>query len=107
MSKGLIAAAISTVAMAVTTIAVVIALATGVLKMNPYVDTYDVYVSARSSRSAQGDVFVLSTSNRKTLTVQLSQCVNMENVGVGDHITVVMVNDKDNVLQCVVKVDGE
>jgi len=71
---------------------------------NKYVSMYDVTVTTRSDRSGQGEVLVMRSKTR-SITVQLKQCVNMENVGIGDHIKVIEVKDNNNVLQCIVRVD--
>ena len=71
---------------------------------NKYVSIYEVTVTTRSDRSGQGEVLVLRSKTR-SIMVQLKQCVNMENVSIGDHIKVVEVKDANNILQCIVRVD--
>ena len=90
-------------------IVVFICLIGGVVYMihnsNKYVDMYDVTVTTRSDRSGQGEVLVMRSKTR-SITVQMKQCVNMENVSIGDHIKVVEVKDNNNILQCIVRVDN-
>jgi len=78
---------------------------TGKLDRNPYVRTATVDVMGDTTQPAIGEVFVFRVDSQYSVKLQKSRCVNMDNVKVGDNFTAVLVQDNNEVLQCVVKVE--
>lgn len=77
---------------------------TGKLDRNPYARTVTIDVMGYTAQPAIGDVFVFRVDSQYSVKLQKSKCMNMADVKVGDSFTAVLVQDDNEVLQCVVKV---
>lgn len=77
---------------------------TGKLDRNTYARTVTVDIMGDTTQPAIGEVFVFRVGSQYSVKLQKSRCVNMDNVTVGDSFTAVLVQDNNEVLQCVVKV---
>lgn len=78
---------------------------TGNLDRNPYARTVTIDVMGDTAQPAIGEVYVFRVDSQYSVKLQKSKCLNMTDVKVGDNFTAVIVQDKDEVLQCVVKVE--
>lgn len=78
---------------------------TGHLDLNPYTETVECSVSGEADQAAIGEVFIFRLNGQKTIKLQKSKCVNMEDVHMGDNFTAVMVIDSNDELQCIVRVE--
>lgn len=78
---------------------------TGNLDRDPYARTVTVDVMGDTAQPAIGEVYVFRVDSQYSVKLQKSKCLNMADVKVGDNFTAVIVQDKDEVLQCVVKVE--
>lgn len=77
---------------------------TGKLDRNPYVRTVTVDVMGDTAQPAVGEVYVFRVDSQYSIKLQKTKCVNMADIKVGDSFTAVIVQDHNEVLQCVVKV---
>lgn len=75
------------------------------IKHNKYTSTHECFVSGITTSPATGEVYLLKMEDGKTVKIQASQCVNMEDIEVGDNMLIVSVTDKDGYVLCYVKVD--
>lgn len=73
--------------------------------LSQHAEYVECVLSSRGNQAAMGEVLVLRVNGTKTVSVQASQCVNMENVLTGDKIKAVVVRDSRDILQCVVRVE--
>lgn len=78
---------------------------TGTLDRDPYARTVTIDVMGDTAQPAIGEVYVFRVDSQYSVKLQKSKCLNMTDVKVGDNFTAVIVQDKDEVLQCVVKVE--
>lgn len=78
---------------------------TGKLDRDPYARTVTIDVMGDTAQPAIGEVYVFRVDSQYSVKLQKSKCLNMTDVKVGDNFTAVIVQDKDEVLQCVVKVE--
>lgn len=78
---------------------------TGNLDRDPYARTVTIDVMGDTAQPAIGEVYVFRVDSQYSVKLQKSKCLNMTDVKVGDNFTAVIVQDKDEVLQCVVKVE--
>lgn len=78
---------------------------TGNLDRDPYARTVTIDVMGDTAQPAIGEVYVFRVDSQYSIKLQKSKCLNMTDVKVGDNFTAVIVQDKDEVLQCVVKVE--
>ena len=77
---------------------------TGKLDRNPYVRTVTVDVMGDTAQTAIGEVYVFRVDSQYSIKLQKTKCINMADIKVGDSFTAVIVQDDNEVLQCVVKV---